>query len=73
MKTSELKYNLTLPKCFGTVDTLNLDVDGLYFFDTEIEAYGIQTRFTEKEISYMPTEIHKAIECGFLEKVEVEK
>jgi len=73
MKTSELKYNLTLPKCFGTVDTLNLDVDGLYYFDNDKEAYGIQTRFTDKQISEMPIEIQKAIECGFLKKVEVDK
>lgn len=53
---------------------LNLSLENLsYTFDDDIETPGFQTKFTEEEIAEMPTEIQKAIECGFLVKEEVDE
>lgn len=53
---------------------VNLNLDHLlYFFDSATETPSIQTKFTEEEISEMPDEIQKAIECGFLVKEEVDE
>jgi hypothetical protein len=44
-----------------------------YFFETNHDSgYAIESKFTDKQISEMPIEIQKAIECGFLKKVLVE-
>lgn len=52
---------------------LNLETEYLtYTFDNKVETGTIQTKFTEEEIDEMPTEIQKAIECGFLVKEEVD-
>lgn len=53
---------------------LNLETEYLtYNFDSKFETDTIQTEFTEEEIAEMPTEIQKAIECGFLVKEEVDE
>ena len=44
-----------------------------YFFENYYGyGYATESKFTDKQISEMPIEIQKAIECGFLKKVEVE-
>ena len=74
-REEEKKYNLVL---FDSIKaewkTFNYRVNEKdYVFHGKTNTISYITEFTDKQISEMPIEIQKAIECGFLKKVEVKQ
>lgn len=71
MPGKQKKYELQLPEYFHNgFNYLNYG-ENAYFFEESLETKKFKTKFTDKQISEMPIEIQKAIECGFLRKVLV--
>ena len=69
-REEEQLYILCLPIYFDEDSRiLNYESeDKTYFFDDIQETLVDKTKFTDKQISEMPIEIQKAIECGLLQK-----
>ena len=74
-REDEKKYRIRINNTLSKEDdylTLILNQNKYYFsiFNANSEVY--QRIFTQSEIDNFPAEIKRAIECGFLRKVEVE-
>ena len=73
-REEEKKYYIVLSEHFELGwQTLNYEVEkNCYIFHSKPDLKLHKTEFTDKEILEMPFNIKRAIECGFLKKVEVE-
>jgi hypothetical protein len=71
MPGKQKRYYIRLPEYFyESFSYLNIG-NKETFFEESLETKMYKTKFTDKQISEMPIEIQKAIECGFLRKVLV--